>query len=633
MTTFSEWLTPDVVRALGWTLVHFLWQGAAIAVLLYVMAAFIRSALARYNLALAALLLMAGTPFMTFLYLNRAPADALSSNALTNSGNIINSLHAITNTTNGLHGLQATAPPVDWLTWFVGAWLVGVAVFGIRAFGGWVLLERLRREKAQPVVADLYRRCLTLQQRLGITKSIRYLESHLVDSPAVVGWFRPIVLLPVSALTGLSIDQVEAVIAHELAHVKRLDCFVNLFQIVIETALFYHPGVWWVSRMLRAERENCCDDVAVAVCGNAGAYARALTLMETWRATPVAALAANSASLKSRISRVLGLDTITHSVPRAGLGVLAVLCAAGALLASTSFNVNFAQSSDAVPTPQTTEEATAPVAPASTDASPAVLSAPTVRVQPAAETTARARLTPAAPAATAQTSSAPEVAQAPVPPEPPAPSTQTSGDNSAKASYIDGIHAAGLTNLTVDELIALKIQGVTPEYIREIRAAGLNPSVHELISMKAMGVTAEFARKARSDWNDVTIRELISMKAQGLDPSDVASYRQLGLKDLNLHQLLSLKAVGATPDYIRAMQAAGFSNQSAHDYVSARAVGVTPDYVRAMQSAGFSHLSMHEYISARAQGVTPEFIEKVRSHGFNNLTLRQLIGLKQADVF
>ncbi len=144
-------------------------------------------------------------------------------------------------------------------------------------------------------------------------------------------------------------QQLEAVIVHELAHIKRFDCFVNLFQIAVETLLFYHPAVWWVSRSIRTERENCCDDIAIAVCGNVGDYARALTLMETWRATPALVLAANSGSLRSRISRLLGLQTITRSVPGAGLAAIGLLCAAGAVLAGATFNRSFSYTADLTP--------------------------------------------------------------------------------------------------------------------------------------------------------------------------------------------------------------------------------------------------------------------------------------------
>ncbi len=373
MSSGLGWLTPDVIQALGWTLVHFLWQGAAIALLLYIVTAFSRSALVRYNASVGALVAMAGSPLVTFLVLQSGSGGALHSNAIANSANSLNAMHALTNPTSALPLMTAAEQPIDWLSWFVWAWFAGVLVFGLRALGGWVLLERLRRERAEPVVASLRQQCLALQRRLGLSRTVQYLESHLMDSPAVVGWFRPVVLLPVTALTGLSPEQLEAVIVHELAHIKRLDCFVNLFQIAAETVLFYHPAVWWVSRCVRTERENCCDDVAVSICGNPGEYARALTLMETWRAAPALVLAANSGSLKSRISRLLGFRSITRSVPRGGLAAVGILCAAGALLASTTFNVTFSHASDPdLAAPQATEQSTESVVPAD---APAVLAA------------------------------------------------------------------------------------------------------------------------------------------------------------------------------------------------------------------------------------------------------------------
>lgn len=627
-----------MIEALGWTLVHFLWEGAAIALLLFVALAWTRRASLRYALGLAAMLLMSVAPVVTFFVLRSKPLPQTAASPVAQAWSI---LTALPNSPAAVQSVQS----IDWLSACVWAWLAGVAVFGIRALGGWMLLERLRREKAQPVMVSLQRRCMVLQERLGLARTVRYLESHRVDAPAVVGWFRPVVLLPMTALTGLSQEQLEGVIAHELAHIQRFDCFVNLFQIAVETALFYHPAVWWVSRTMRHERENCCDDVAVKVCGSATTYARALTMMETWRATPALVLAANSGSLKSRISRLLGLHNITHSVPRAGLAAVGVLCAAGALLASTTFNVSFAHSSDPILAP---EAPSAAAVAESTNEAP-VVAQPPVRTTErlVARAVVQAVSAPPAPASASEPTPAPEPASAPEPP--------------AKESYIDGLHAAGLNDISVDDLIALKIHGVTPEYIRRMRAAGFNvsvhqliemkavgidpeyvaairatglsPSVHELTSMKAVGVTPEYIRTVRSQWSDATVHDLISMRAQGVKSSDAAEYHQLGVTDLNLHRLIELKAVGATPDYIRSMQAAGFSNLSAHQYVQAKAIGLTPEYIRTMKAAGFSNLSEHEYVEARALGITPEFIQQVESHGFHHLTMHQLIGLKQAAVF
>ena len=177
--------------------------------------------------------------------------------------------------------------------------------------------------------------CYRLQDRFGLNRAIAYCECKWLQAPAVIGWFRPVVFLPVSALTGLSEEQLGAVIAHELAHIQRLDPFVNVFQVCVETLLFYHPAIWWLNKKIRVEREHCCDDMAVALCGNAVEYARALTLMEQWRSAPVFAMAANRSPLTERIVRVLGLKTFGAGMRGIGL-TSSVLCLAAALVAGNA---------------------------------------------------------------------------------------------------------------------------------------------------------------------------------------------------------------------------------------------------------------------------------------------------------
>jgi beta-lactamase regulating signal transducer with metallopeptidase domain len=145
----------------------------------------------------------------------------------------------------------------------------------------------------------------------------------------MIGWLRPIVLLPVQALTGLSEEQLRAVIAHELAHVRRLDAFVNLFQIRGRSAAFYHPAMWWLNRRIRGERELACDEVAVSMTGDRLDYARALALMAEWKCPPVLAMAANRAPLPTRISAGAGAKAaaVRGSV-LLGLGAGFVLLAA-----------------------------------------------------------------------------------------------------------------------------------------------------------------------------------------------------------------------------------------------------------------------------------------------------------------
>jgi beta-lactamase regulating signal transducer with metallopeptidase domain len=185
-------------------------------------------------------------------------------------------------------------------------WLIGVVLLSLRLLGGWVQVGRLKRRWAVPAAERWQQMLLDVARRLRLARPVRLLESAAARVPTVIGWLRPVILLPASILTGLSPEQIEALLAHELAHIRRYDYLVNLVQTVIETLLFYHPAVWWVSHRARVEREHCCDDLAVATCGDALAYARALADLETLRAAaPQPVLAATGGPLLSRIRRVL----------------------------------------------------------------------------------------------------------------------------------------------------------------------------------------------------------------------------------------------------------------------------------------------------------------------------------------
>jgi BlaR1 peptidase M56/HEAT repeats len=157
-----------------------------------------------------------------------------------------------------------------------------------------------------------------------VSRPVRLVASALTQVPAVIGWWRPVILMPVSVLTGggLTPLQLDALLAHELAHVRRHDYLVNVLQTVIEALLFYHPAVWWVSTRVREEREHCCDDLAVAACGDARFYATALLTMEQLRTAPALALAANGGSLVGRVRRLL-TPAAGEAFPRWMAGVVA----------------------------------------------------------------------------------------------------------------------------------------------------------------------------------------------------------------------------------------------------------------------------------------------------------------------
>ncbi|HUG93921.1 MAG TPA: M56 family metallopeptidase, partial [Planctomycetaceae bacterium] len=223
------------------------------------------------------------------------------------------------------------------IPYVVAVWLCGVAVLSLRLLACWCCVERLRRRGVAEVSsewADIFRRVC---ERMRVRGPVRLLQSTLVHVPAAFGWLRPVILLPASGLTGLSPRELEALLAHELAHIRRYDYVANLLQSVVETVLFYHPAVWWLSRRVRIERENCCDDAALMVCGNRKDYARALMRVAELHPTGMSlASAATGGELTHRIRRVLGLRPVrTSGGPSwlCGLVLLMLACGVTAALA------------------------------------------------------------------------------------------------------------------------------------------------------------------------------------------------------------------------------------------------------------------------------------------------------------
>jgi beta-lactamase regulating signal transducer with metallopeptidase domain len=149
----------------------------------------------------------------------------------------------------------------------VPLWLIGVLVLSSRLVASWFIVERIKRAAQRARVGGLADSRPTLADRLRVTRPFQIVESAVVNVPMVIGWLRPVILLPGAALTGLSPGQLEAVIAHELGHIRRHDYVINVLQTTVETLLFYHPASWWISHRIRVEREHCCDDVAVDCAG------------------------------------------------------------------------------------------------------------------------------------------------------------------------------------------------------------------------------------------------------------------------------------------------------------------------------------------------------------------------------
>ena len=312
--------------ALGWTLIHSLWEGSIIAAALAPLLFLVRSPRIRYVAGCVALAAMLASFVVTLLHL--LPERVGAPGALTKL--TLPSLSPIPDM-NGDHGRFSDFDVL--IPWLPPLWIVGVCLFYLRYAAGRLSIYRMRRRGICKAPDSWQRSVTSLAAEVKISRFVALLESWLVDTPVVLGHFHPVVLVPLGFLTGLSLDHVEAILLHELAHIKRSDYFMNACQRLVEGLLFYHPAVWWISSVIRTERENCCDDMVVNLRGDAHTYALALTALEQNRLEQQwppheTAMAATGGNLMKRIKRLL--------YPKGPAGIWPPALAAVFLMVSTA---------------------------------------------------------------------------------------------------------------------------------------------------------------------------------------------------------------------------------------------------------------------------------------------------------
>lgn len=390
----------SVVERLGWVLVHSLWQFSLVALLAGVTVRAMRpsSSVLRYGVLVTAMGILVSAPIASWLWI---PSDS----PLEHSANPVATASAHEKgAANGLEtagawlarkspiagdppmegpirGLAPTSIPSEvlptaplrsvgdtpptlpwsvrakamlqpWLAWIVGGWCLGVVLCSARPLLGWHTLRRLKRVGVSPVSDEVLAALGAASEQLGLRGSVQLLQSTLAQVPMVVGYFRPVILLPSSLLTSIPATQLDAILIHELAHIQRHDFIVNLLQTLVETLFFYHPAVWWLSRQIRVEREHCCDDLVVKLLSNRVEYGRALVAIEQLRGqSSVLALGIADGSLLSRVRRIVGFnstDNVASAVERwpAALFGLALIATTALLTLNWNLSANLADNAN-----------------------------------------------------------------------------------------------------------------------------------------------------------------------------------------------------------------------------------------------------------------------------------------------
>lgn len=540
-------------QALGWTLIHFCWQAAVIAALYLIVDLGLKNTTSRtrYLLALATLssmfFIFAATlgyetwhhPAASLLSFNTAATAPLVTAPANTFPSKIGSL------ANGSIHLHSTAL----LPWLDGIWVLGVAGLSLRSLGGWLWLQRLRRATTEEAPAAIQASFRKVCVKLGIKRLPQLRISRIVPGPLTIGVLRTLVLLPASALLALSPEQLEAVFAHELAHVRRADYFWNLVQTLAETLFFFHPAVWWLGRRLREQRELCCDDIAITTCSDPVLYATALFRLEDQRAAGLNLAMAldghqSRATFHSRILRILG-EAAPQS-PSVGLRPLSFIAVGASLFLFLSPLPKMgAIVAQRLPVKQML------AMPAEIASATKNLSLRLTHNTPAPRKPAEVQEAKHSPTPSPVTSPAPESAAQPL-------------------EYEKQMRATGY-DFEQGQYEVLQHAGITPAYAEEMSNLGLGrPSAGVLLELKTQNVTGQY----------------------------VATMRAAGLEPRGFEKLISYRIFDITPEFIAGMKAAGFDSIPPGKLRVLRSVGVTPEYAKAMKQQ-FPNASVQDLIEFR----------------------------------
>lgn len=278
MSAFGWVITDAMLQTAGIALLHSLWQSGLVALVTLLLLKMMQKATAqsRYLIAAVALLATLMLPVVTFikLYQPATPSQPI----IETSESVVSVVYTLADTQfhfeswldRAEYFMLQLAPMFFWF------WIAGMIFMALRMSGGYFLAYRYRRVGVIGVSYEWEKRLKQISDALHIKTKVVLLESVKITVPMVVGILKPCIILPIGTLSRLPFDQVEMILAHELAHIKRADFMVNIFQSLIETILFFNPFVWWISSVIRTERENICDDMALLTSGKNLSLAKAL---------------------------------------------------------------------------------------------------------------------------------------------------------------------------------------------------------------------------------------------------------------------------------------------------------------------------------------------------------------------
>jgi bla regulator protein BlaR1 len=573
-------IPENILRAVCWTLLHSLWQGLVLAVVAGLVMVLSKRAGAtlRYNLLCCLMILFVAVSGYTFYRQLHTP--------VTDSPSITNPLSVAAKRTMEEKAPQTANPETgggalrDNISSFVEyfnahaslvvvTWFIIFLARFVKVLSGLIYVQRIRHYQTSPAPADWQQRLIQLLDKLQITSPVSLLESALVKLPVVVGVLKPVILVPVGMLARLSPQQVESILIHELAHILRRDYLFNLVQNLVDTLFFFNPALLWVSSLIRGERENCCDDIAIGETKSRKQFIEALVSFHEYTQSAqgyALSFAGKENQVVRRVKRIVYKKN--HSL-NAGERVLLM---SGLLVFSAAFitiNGSSRPTPAIVPGPSVTRSI-----PSTTTSIPEASSP----VRPQKTTIARTGSKP-----TAQTDPKPAARALLVPPTPPAPGKDTiikdpPSHKRESSNLYEQLQALGFHNITVDDLENCLRHGVRAEYIEAFQKMG---------------------------YKDLTLEKAVNLRNHGVSPDFIGGFTMMGYKNITLDQAQELKDHGVTAAFIEEVRQIGFKNISLDKATELVDHGVSTGFIAAWKKKTGSLLELNDYIKLRDSGISP----------------------------
>lgn len=670
-----------ISNALGWTILHSLWQGMLIAIFAAVVLLFMRHQPAqwRYRVTGLAMLLLLLTSVATFYWYTQqdartlaenasamAPADATDAPPTTTDITAATAPDstATTATQSNVLGTfiqRAGAYFEPHLSLIALMWCFGFGAYLLRLLGniGQVYyLKKQRNFPADEYWADIKNQLL---QKAGLRTAVELVESTLVRTPLVVGHIKPYIMFPIGLINRLDPFEVEAIIAHEIAHIVRRDYLFNILQSLVETLFYYHPAVWWMSGEMRREREIAADDMAIALTGNAVNYAKALVVVQELAYFPMSTALAFAGNRKSQLfTRIQNILKTNHSKYFAmekfiSAGVFLLLMV-GLALAQTGSNAtppSFEQKQWNKPT-FTAADSMKGIWVAEMENGKLCLTLTQKSNRNFWNNSDCYELSAFSPLPNGKGSFSMTREAGTIvfdgefdgkegygkftfnvnPQFKKTLDTKKIGgvdDNfyihfclhNITGEYIDFVRSKGFNNVNGDDLVGLAVHGLDQREIETYlnlfaKKGQKNVDIEDLMAFKIHGITEAYINEISNiGFKNLSLEEIMSAKIHGIDAAFVQECTKMGFKNLDFDEVLSMKIHDISPDYLADLKKAGVENLSFEDVLSYKIHGIDADYLLNLKKSGFNINDHDAVLSKKIHNITPEYAASLKAAGFD----------------